>query len=109
MIEINLIKDFKTIGIDQELIRAIINRCIKQCLQESMGTINDLTTLEYCPVWKRNRKKSSGKYLKAIRVRKLGEKNHHEIGDANLKKSGLVLTEVYEFLKRSDAQKVTIC
>jgi len=109
MIEINLIKDFKTIGVDQELIRAIINRCIQQCLQETMGTISDLTTLEYCPVWKRNRRKSEGKYLKAIRVRKSGEKIHHEIGDANIKKSGLVLLEVYEFLKRSDAQKVTIC
>jgi len=108
MVEINLIKDFKTIGVDQELIRAIINRCIQQCLQEVMGSISDLTTIEYCPVWKRDRKKKSGKYLKSIRVRIHGEKIHHEIEDANLKKSGLALLEVYEFLKRSDAQKATI-
>ena len=108
MIEINLIKDFKTVGIDQELIRAIINRCIQQCLQEVMGIISDLTTLQYCPVWKRDRKKSAGKHLKAIRIRIVGEKIHHEIENGDLKKSGLALLEVYEYLKRSDAQKVTI-
>jgi hypothetical protein len=108
MIEINFIKDFKTIGVDQELIRAIINRCIQQCLQEVMGTISDLTIIEYCPVWKRDRKKSSGKYLKAIRVRVSGEKIHYDIEDTTIKKSGLVLLEMYEFLKRSDAQKAPI-
>tara|TARA_Y100000310_G_C20539268_1_gene742410 strand:- start:157 stop:486 length:330 start_codon:yes stop_codon:yes gene_type:complete len=108
MIKTNLIKDFKTIGINEALIRSIINRCIQQCLQETLGTINDLSTLEYCPVWKRDRRKKSGKYLKSLRVRISGEKIYHEIQDSNLKKSGLVLLEVHEFLKRSDAKKATL-
>jgi|3_EtaG_2_1085321.scaffolds.fasta_scaffold279657_1 hypothetical protein len=105
---INGIKDFMTIGINEDLIHSIINRCIQQCLEEVMGTVNDLTKIEYCPVWKRDRKKSTGKYLKAIRVRTSGELIHYEIHDHNLKKSGLVLSEVHGFLKRSDAKKATI-
>jgi len=106
---INSIKDFKTIGINEGLIRAIINRCIQQCLEEVVGIVVDMTTIEYCPLWKRDRRKKAGKHLKALRVRVSGEKNHFEIMNHDLKKSGLTLSEVYEFLKRSDAQKATIC
>ena len=95
-------------SIDADLIKAIINRCIAMALG---GTLNitsidhDTKNIEYCPVWTLG--KNSTKKLLRIKVRMKGDKSFVEIDGKDLGNTGLTINEMFEYLERSDAQRVT--
>ena len=95
-------------SIDADLIKAIINRCIAMALG---GTLNitsvdhDTKNIEYCPVWTLG---SSGrKKLLKIKVRMTGDKSFVEVDGSDLGNTGLTISEMLEYLDRSDATRVT--
>ena len=95
-------------SIDADLIKAIINRCIAMALG---GTLNitsidhDTKNIEYCPVWTLG--KNSTKKLLRIKVRMKGDKSFVEIDGNDLGNTGLTVNEMFEYLERSDAVRVT--
>ena len=95
-------------SIDADLIKAIINRCIAMALG---GTLNitsidhDTKNIEYCPVWSIG--KNSKKKLLKIKVRMKGDKTFTDIVDADIHPTGLSINEMFEYLERSDATRVT--
>ena len=95
-------------SIDADLIKAIINRCIAMALGGTLNITNidhDTKNIEYCPVWTLG--KNSTKKLLRIKVRMKGDKSFVEIDGNDLGNTGLTITEMFEYLERSDAQRVT--
>ena len=95
-------------SIDADLIKAIINRCIAMALG---GTLNitsidhDTKNIEYCPVWTLD--KNSKKKLLKMKVRMKGDKAFSDIDANDLGSTGLSINEMFEYLERSDAVRVT--
>ena len=104
----NLItKNFKTVGIKEDIIKAVVERCIQLYLHDIVGTIGPISEMQYCPSWKYIRKQKK-KFLQGIRIRLTGQTSYMEIKDKDLTPTGLSLGEIHEFLKRSSAQKTMI-
>ena len=95
-------------SIDADLIKAIINRCIAMALGGTLNITsidNDTKNIEYCPVWTLG--KNSTKKLLRIKVRMKGDKSFVEIDGSDLGNTGLTINEMFEYLERSDAVRVT--
>ena len=95
-------------SIDADLIKAIINRCIAMALGGTLNITsidNDTKNIEYCPVWTLG--KNSTKKLLRIKVRMKGDKSFVEIDGNDLGNTGLTINEMFEYLERSDAVRVT--
>ena len=95
-------------SIDADLIKAIINRCIAMALGGTLNITsidNDTKNIEYCPVCTLG--KNSTKKLLRIKVRMKGDKSFVEIDGNDLGNTGLTINEMFEYLERSDAVRVT--
>ena len=95
-------------SIDADLIKAIINRCIAMALGGTLNITsidNDTKNIEYCPVWTLG--KNSTKKLLRIKVRMKGDKSFVDIDGSDLGNTGLTINEMFEYLERSDAVRVT--
>jgi len=95
-------------SIDADLIKAIINRCIAMALGGTLNITsidNDTKNIEYCPIWTLG--KNSTKKLLRIKVRMKGDKSFVEIDGNDLGNTGLTINEMFEYLERSDAVRVT--
>ena len=95
---------------DDHLIRAIINRCVALALRDHLGLNNvdyDAKRVEYCPVWKWNREEKKRQLLR-IQVRLAGTDKFLKIHRGHAQPSGLHLTEMLEYLDKSDAKRVTV-
>ena len=100
-------KNFKTVGIKEDIIKAVVERCIQLYLHTIVGPVGVISELQYCPSWKYIRKQKK-KFLKGIRIRLASQSSYTEIKDKDLIPTGLSLDEIHEFLKRSSAQKTMI-
>ena len=75
------------------------------------GTLNitsidhDTKNIEYCPVWTLD--KNSKKKLLKIKVKMKGDKSFVDIVDKDIHPTGLTINEMFEYLERSDASRVT--
>ena len=97
-------------SIDEELIRSIINRVIGNTLKDKLGLTNPdhaAKKIEWCPVWTRD-KRTKRPAIARFKVRLKGAKYFMDLNEADIKKSGLGCSEIYEYLQRSDAIRVKI-
>jgi len=97
-------------SIDYELIKGIINRCIAMALGNKLPITNidnDSKNIEYCPVWTLD-KNSKKKRLLKIKVRMKGDKDFVDIDKDDIVHTGLSITEMLEYMERSDATRVKI-
>lgn len=95
-------------SIDADLIKAIINRCIAMALGGALNITSvdhDTKNIEYCPVWTLG--PSGRKKLLKIKVRMAGDKSFVEVDGSDLGNTGLTISEMLEYLDRSDATRVT--
>tara|TARA_B100000686_G_C16020837_1_gene585878 strand:+ start:321 stop:542 length:222 start_codon:yes stop_codon:yes gene_type:complete len=67
----------------------------------------DAQKVEYCPAWKWNREEKKRELLK-IQVRRTGSDHFLDIHNVHLRSTGLHLTEMLEYLDKSDATKVSV-
>jgi hypothetical protein len=95
---------------DESLVRSIINRCVALALRDHLGLNNvdyDAKRVEYCPMWKWNREEKK-RQLRSIQVRLAGSDKFLSIHKGHTHPTGLHLTEMLEYLDKSDATRVTI-
>ena len=95
---------------DEQLIKSIINRCVALALRDHLGLNNvdyDAKRIEYCPMWKWNRKEKQKKLLR-IRVRLAGSEKFLDINRLHSRLISLHLVEMLEYLDKSDASRVSV-
>jgi len=107
----DLFRDFsEQSSINFDLIREIVNRCIKvtisECLHISPSQL-EVTELRWCPAWTLD-KKTKEKKLRMIKLSYGAQKEFHDLDAKQLDKTGLFLSEFFEYLKKSDALRVKI-